>query len=70
MSRKDLQTELCIVKKRFEDKVQYLKTEEGKSYCKSWMDRAKLHIENFRSNEPIYLEVSIVAWFTWCQVLN
>lgn len=52
----------AIVKKRFEDKVQYLKTEEGKSYCKSWMDRAKLHIENFRSNEPIYLEVSIVAY--------
>jgi DNA-binding transcriptional ArsR family regulator/uncharacterized protein YktA (UPF0223 family) len=51
-----------IVKKRFEEKVQELDTGKGKSYFKDLFDNANLKIEDYRKEENIYVEVSIIAY--------
>jgi len=53
-----------IVKDRFNDKVQRLQTDEGKSYCNYWVERTKLQIDELRKDEPIYLEIGIISYGT------
>ena len=51
-----------IVKKRFEEKVNELDTDKGKTYFKDLFKSANLKIEDYRKEESIYLEVGIIAY--------
>ncbi|HHY83129.1 MAG TPA: winged helix-turn-helix transcriptional regulator [Clostridiales bacterium] len=51
-----------IAKDRFANKVKMLKADQGKTYYNEWIERAKLQIDDFRTEEPIYLEVGIIAY--------
>lgn len=56
------QSNYKTVKKRFEQKINYLESEEGKTYYKDLIDGLKFNIEDFRKDENIYMELGIAAY--------
>jgi DNA-binding transcriptional ArsR family regulator len=52
----------ALVENRFEAKIEKLKTKDGKTFYRDFINKAKFHIEDFRVDDPIHLEVSIVSY--------
>jgi len=51
-----------MVNDRFKKKVQELETVEGRAYYMELIDRANLHIEELRCDEPIHMEIGIISY--------
>lgn len=51
-----------IVRHRYEEKIRKLGADEEKAYYKDWMERVLFHMEGFRQEDPIHMEIGIIAY--------
>ncbi len=52
----------AAVRNRYEKMIKKLKTDEGRTFYRDLIEQAQFHIEDFRKDDPIYLEVGIIAY--------